>query len=92
MDDVELVPIEVVLAESREQHIIPLEVTPGATVMDAIRASGLTPPSLGDRVGIFGRPCRLNQTLQSGDRVEIYRSLLADPKTIRRRRAAKFAP
>ena len=92
MDDVELVPIEVVLAEARAQHVIPLEVTPGATVMDAIRASGVAPPSLEDRVGIFGRLCGLNQTLQSGDRVEIYRSLLDDPKTIRRRRAGRVAP
>ena len=92
MDDVELVSIEVVLAEAREQHVIPLEVTSGATVMDAIRASGLALPSLEGRVGMFGRLCSLDQTLQSGDRVEIYRSLLDDPKTIRRRRAGKVAP
>lgn len=92
MGDVELVRIEVVLAETRKQCIIPLVVSAGATVIDAIRASGFDPGLLKDRVGIFGRRCSLNQALRSGDRVEIYRSLLDDPKAIRRRRAQRIAP
>ncbi len=92
MDEADSVRIEVVLAHAREQHIVSLVVTAGATVMDAIRASGLDTGLLNDRVGIFGRRCSLNQTLRHGDRVEIYRSLLDDPKTIRRRRARRCAP
>jgi putative ubiquitin-RnfH superfamily antitoxin RatB of RatAB toxin-antitoxin module len=64
----------------------------GATVADAIRASGV----LGRRpemaaavpdVGIWGRACALAQHLEDGDRVELYRPLTVDPKEARRVRA-----
>jgi putative ubiquitin-RnfH superfamily antitoxin RatB of RatAB toxin-antitoxin module len=41
------------------------------------------------QLGVFGRICRPEQILQSGDRVEIYHPLLADPKTARRDRARR---
>lgn len=44
-----------------------------------------------NKVGIFARPAKLTDILQDGDRVEIYRPLLADPKEIRRKRAAEQA-
>ena len=86
-----LLPVEVVLAESQEQHLVALMMTPGSTVIEAIQASGLEIPaaSLADRVGIFGQRCNLSDALRSGDRVEIYRPLLDDPKVIRRRRASR---
>ena len=95
MGGAERLRVEVVLADSREQHIVALEVPPGSTVMDAIRAADLDMSradmvSLRERVGIFGRRCSLSKTLSPGDRVEIYRPLLDDPKTIRRRRAARI--
>jgi putative ubiquitin-RnfH superfamily antitoxin RatB of RatAB toxin-antitoxin module len=64
----------------------------GATVADAIAASGVldrrpelaaAPPD----VGIWGRACALAQRLEDGDRVEFYRPLTVDPKHARRVRA-----
>lgn len=65
----------------------------GSTVGDAIRACGLLNrcPEIDlscNRVGIFGRLVPLDSPLRDGDRVEIYRPLNADPKEVRRRRAA----
>jgi len=70
-----------------------LRLAPGSTVGEAIRASGLLAqcPEIDinrNRVGIFGRLVKLDTPLQDGDRVEIYRPLNADPKEVRRRRAA----
>ena len=42
-------------------------------------------------MGIFSRPAKLTDVLRNGDRIEIYRPLLADPKEIRRKRAAEQA-
>lgn len=44
-----------------------------------------------NKVGIFGRLAKLTDIVQEGDRIEIYRPLLADPKEIRRKRAAEQA-
>ena len=71
-----------------------LELPAGSTVLQAIEASGisrLTPPGAFDpeRLGIFARRVPPQQILRSGDRVEIYRSLLLDPMDARRRRARK---
>lgn len=67
-----------------------VELPAGATVADALRASGL-PAGLGPiaelDVGVFGRPCTLVQALRDGDRVEIYRPLAVDPMQARRIRA-----
>ena len=65
----------------------------GANLADAIAASGIekTFPELEvdpDRVGVWGRKAPLTQELRHGDRVEIYRPLIADPKEVRRARAA----
>jgi len=76
-----------------ERHwILPLRVPVGTTARDAIELSGIRErvPDLhvGDhRVGIFGKPCMLATVLRDGDRVELYRPLLCDPKEVRRRRA-----
>ncbi|MFM8330209.1 MAG: RnfH family protein [Candidatus Methylumidiphilus sp.] len=87
--------IEVAYAKPEEQLIVALEVNPDCTVADAIQQSGLLPrfPEIdlagGNKTGIFGKLCKLDQVLQEGDRVEIYRPLLADPKENRRLRAGK---
>ena len=70
-----------------------LRLPSGSTVGDAIRASGLLAqcPEIDmnrNRVGIFGRLAQFDTPLRNGDRVEIYRPLNADPKEVRRRRAA----
>jgi uncharacterized protein len=94
MDSAETLTVEVAYALPRRQLILELQVVEGATAEQAIRASGILEQfpdiDLGNtKVGIFGKPCRLTDTLSNGDRVEIYRPLIADPKEIRKQRAAK---
>ena len=65
----------------------------GATVQDAVRQSAVLEEAggidLADcRLGIYGKLKTLDTVLREGDRVEIYRPLMADPKDARRRRAA----
>ncbi len=76
---------------------MPLEVANDATVEQVILLSGLleTFPEIDlnvNRVGIFGRLANLDDGLRAHDRVEIYRPLKADPKEVRRRRAAQGKP
>lgn len=85
--------IEVVYALADAQHVLVVGLAPGSTVADALQASGICArhPEIDlsrHPVGIFGRRVRLNQRLRQDDRVEIYRALVADPKSSRRRRAA----
>ncbi len=80
--------IEVVYALAQRQERLLLELAPGASVADAIQASGLPQVELGC-VGIWGRPVSPETPLREQDRVEIYRPLIADPKEVRRKRAAK---
>lgn len=66
----------------------------GASVADALRAAplseaGLDAQALPAGVGIWGREVPLDRPLRSDDRVEIYRPLLCDPKTVRRKRAER---
>jgi uncharacterized protein len=73
-----------------------LVVSPGATIEQAIASSGLLQeePALDlaqVKVGIHGKQKALDTRLRDGDRVEVYRPLLADPKDARRRRAVKVA-
>jgi putative ubiquitin-RnfH superfamily antitoxin RatB of RatAB toxin-antitoxin module len=89
------IAVEVVYALPYRQTLIKLDLPAKTTVKDALELSGLTahfpefdwtnPP-----VGIFGNLCPLERVLQTGDRIEIYRPLTQDPKTARRRRAAKL--
>jgi putative ubiquitin-RnfH superfamily antitoxin RatB of RatAB toxin-antitoxin module len=72
-----------------------LALAAGSTVADALAASGWREQLLDTgllagepRFGIYGRPATAAEVLHEGDRVEIYRPLLADPQTIRRQRAA----
>jgi len=91
-DDLKRLRVEVVFATATTQEISRLEVPEGCTVEQAIRQSGLEPALTGEgahRVGVFGRLCAPSDHLADGDRIEIYRELLADPKTTRRRRAAQ---
>ena len=85
-------PVEVAYATPERQLIITLVVADGTTAMAAARQSGIEDEFRGltldpDSLGIFGRPCPPDQVLVAGDRVEIYRPLIADPKELRRRRA-----
>lgn len=92
--DKALLSVEVVYALPDRQVLLPLEVEPGTTVCQAIEQSGIRrvfphiDPERG-RVGIFGRLVNQHAVLRNGDRIEIYRPLIADPKDSRRRRARK---
>lgn len=86
--------VEVAYARPDRQWLVAVEVAQGATVEQAVRASGILEkcPEIdlaGNKVGIFGKLCKLDQRLRAGDRVEIYRPLIADPKEVRRKRAAE---
>ena len=90
------VHVEVVLAMPERQEIIPLDLDSGSTVADAIAQSAIVEKFPGfeldpEKVGIFGGKVAMDQVLREGDRVEIYRPLLADPKEVRRQRALKQA-
>ena len=84
------IAIEVVLALPDAQQLVRIELDEGATVEQAIRASGLLAEVSADlRFGVFGRLRDRSDAVSDGDRVEIYRALLADPKAARRARAAR---
>ncbi len=93
MDD-DPITVEVAYARPDEQRIIELQVPPGTTVAEAIERSGIIErfPEIDlakNKVGIFGKLAKLDKVLQPGDRVEIYRPLIADPKEARKKRAAQ---
>ena len=78
--------VEVVRARPQGAETMSLELPAGATVREAVTASGLPHDDL---FGIFGRRVGPAHRLADGDRVEIYRPLAIDPKEARRRRARK---
>lgn len=88
------IPVEVAYALPERQVLIPLAVPRHSTVAEVIRRSGLLEqyPEIDlavQKVGIFGRLCPLDREMEAGDRAEIYRPLIADPKEVRRRLAAE---
>jgi putative ubiquitin-RnfH superfamily antitoxin RatB of RatAB toxin-antitoxin module len=92
MNNETTMPVEVVYPLPRDQHIIHVDVPVNATVEDAIRASKIQDkyPEIDlavNKTGIYGKVAKLDAVLHPGDRVEIYRPLIADPKEIRKQRA-----
>lgn len=88
------IDIEVAYARLDCQELVKIRLSPGATVQQAIEVSGLLQkyPEIDlskSKVGIYAKLCKLDTPLRQKDRVEIYRPLLADPKEVRRRRAAE---
>lgn len=82
---------------SRQVDSVQLLLSPGSTVADALRASGLLERHglvLGESlsVGVWGRLRPLDSPLREADRVEVYRGLLVDPKEARRQRYRKQPP
>lgn len=82
--------IGVAYSEPEKQVWLNVELQDGATVEDAISESGILQifPHIdlqSHKVGIYGKLCKLNANLKDGDRVEIYRAITADPKTVKRR-------
>ena len=86
------IAVEIVYALPDRQVLRRIMLPDGSTVEDAIRVSGLRAAFPGmdtTRAGIHGQPVPATTILRDGDRVEIYRPLRADPKDVRRKRAAK---
>lgn len=86
--------VEVSYATPAKQVIYTVEVNEGASVEEAIIKSGILTefPEIdlsANKVGIFSKLTKLDTTLGHKDRVEIYRKLIADPKAIRKQRAAE---
>ena len=85
--------LEVAFALPERQLIVKLELPEGSTVRQAIEASGIREQfqeiEAEPVVGIFSRKVGLDDPVQDGDRVEIYRPLLADPKQVRREKAER---
>jgi uncharacterized protein len=79
--------IEVVYALPQAAEVVSVQLPAGATVGDAVAASGLQ----GEAYGVYGKKVSRSCLLKDGDRVEIYRPLQADPKEARRRRVKKRA-
>jgi putative ubiquitin-RnfH superfamily antitoxin RatB of RatAB toxin-antitoxin module len=86
--------IEVSYALPKKQIIIPVLVPKDISVKEAIELSGILQKFeeidlASNQVGIFGKLTTLDKNLRDRDRIEIYRPLIADPKEIRRKRAAE---
>jgi hypothetical protein len=90
----ETIAVAVAYARPNQQWWLQLTLPAGSTALDAVRASGLMDrcPELLEAtldLGLYARPCRHDTVLVEGDRVDIYRPLTADPKEVRRQRAAE---
>lgn len=85
--------IEVAYASPEKQVILECEVAAGTAVRDAVKQSGIDQhfPEIDLQncdLGVFSKAVAADYELRDGDRIEIYRPLIADPKEIRRQRAA----
>jgi putative ubiquitin-RnfH superfamily antitoxin RatB of RatAB toxin-antitoxin module len=86
--------IEVAYALENKQTLLNIEVPEGISLKQAIEDSGILVlyPQINlskDKTGIFGKIAKLDVVLRDKDRVEIYRPLIADPKQVRKERAAQ---
>lgn len=90
----ENINVEVCYALLDHQERMMIKLMPESTVEQAIIASGILVkyPEIDlarNKVGIYAKLCKLDAGLRDGDRVEIYRPLIADPKEVRKQRAAE---
>jgi putative ubiquitin-RnfH superfamily antitoxin RatB of RatAB toxin-antitoxin module len=86
--------VEVAYALPKQQLILELMVPEGTTAEQAVQKSGILAkfPDIDlvqNKLGIFGKLVKADTVLREKDRVEIYRPLIADPKEVRRQRAAE---
>jgi putative ubiquitin-RnfH superfamily antitoxin RatB of RatAB toxin-antitoxin module len=82
--------VGIAYSEPTQQLWLRIEVPEDSTVLNAIEQSGILCkfPEIDletYQVGIFGKVTQLDGVLKSGDRVEIYRGITADPATVPRR-------
>ena len=94
MAETETIRVEVAYALPDEQKIVSLDVSPGTTAFAAAQQSGIVGQFKGidlesSDMGVFGKVVKPREyVLKAGDRVEVYRPLQADPKEVRKKRAA----
>ncbi|NRD73275.1 RnfH family protein [Shewanella sp. VB17] len=86
--------VEVIYALPTQQKRIKVNVAPGTTCIEAVKQSDMMHffPDIDlntVKLGIFSRQVKHDEVLLAGQRVEIYRPLIADPKDVRRKRAEK---
>lgn len=87
--------IEVTYALPNRQELVVLDLPEGTNVMQAVEASGLLQkypeiePGGVNKLGVFAKLVKADAVLRDRDRVEIYRPLIADPKEVRRQKAAE---
>lgn len=89
-----MIQVEVAFAAPDKQLILSVNVPAGTTAKEAAEQSGIVKkfPEIDlaiNPMGIFGNQVKPDHALREGDRVELYRPLIGDPKEIRRRRAKK---
>lgn len=92
----EMINIEVVYGLPNKQVLLSVPVPVGSTIETCIKISGITKhfPDIivsEAKVGIFSQAATLATIIKEGERIEIYRPLIADPKEMRKLRAAKMA-
>jgi hypothetical protein len=88
------IQIEVVYALADRQDLIPLALPVGTTLKQAVEASGLLVkyPDIDfakGKFGIYSKLAKPDTVLRDRDRIEVYRPLIADPKEVRKQRAAE---
>ncbi|NFV81094.1 RnfH family protein [Magnetospirillum aberrantis] len=82
--------VKVVYAKPERQVVLSVEVPDGATIRDALDKSGILArcPDIDltvNKVGVWGKVVELDAALENGARIEIYRPITCDPKTVKRR-------
>ena len=90
----EMIEIEVCYPRPEKQSVVRLKLATGTTVQQAVEASGLLEkfPEIDlkkNKFGVWNKLSKLDTALRDKDRVEIYRPLIADPKEVRKQRAAE---
>ena len=90
----ETISVEVVYPLPQKQEIFTVRLAAGASVRQAIEASGVLQkyPEIDlskNKLGVFAKMAKPDAVLRDKDRVEIYRPLIADPKEVRKQRAAE---
>ena len=87
--------IEVIYALTDRQELVTIDLPEGSMVIQAVEASGLLQkypdiePGGRNKLGVFAKLVKTDTVLHERDRVEIYRPLIADPKEVRRQKAAE---
>ena len=88
------IQVEVVYGRQDRQKVVAVKLGEGATLREAVERSGLLAefPEIdlaANKLGIWNKLAKADAVVRDKDRVEIYRPLIADPKEVRKQRAAE---